>query len=240
MLRVNESKFGIIFTTSRIKGKGKWDSARGLIKKVALKEDVYIVDITWSDLTKIYNNEADIMSIIRDKYNACHTTSPDNAIKIFASGKLLSALNARKVPVEELMAEKRNAANDPADYFEYVMLAWGNCQAGDRLVMERKLGRFPDEEDLSVNFTPGVRFYFKYDKLVRHPQVVFDGVLPMKVKDEIVLRDWVDAIVIPTELREIMGTTIPRDLSERVIYIENNCKDIWEWSEKVYCIIEKM
>lgn len=70
LLRVNESKSGIIFTTSRIKGKGKWDSARGLIKKVALKEDVYIVDITWSDLTKIYNNEADIMSIIRDKYNA--------------------------------------------------------------------------------------------------------------------------------------------------------------------------
>ena len=28
------------------------------------------MDITWSDLTKIYNNEADIMSIIRDKYNA--------------------------------------------------------------------------------------------------------------------------------------------------------------------------
>ena len=170
----------------------------------------------------------------------CHTTSPDNAIKIFESGKLLSALNARKVPVEELMAEKRNAANDPADYFEYVMLAWGNCQAGDRLVMERKLGRFPDEEDLSVNFSPGVRFYFKYDKLVRHPQVVFDGVLPMKVKDEIVLRDWVDAIVIPTELRELMETAIPRDLSERVIYIENDCKDIWEWSEKVYCIIEKL
>lgn len=98
----------------------------------------------------------------------CHTTSPDNAIKIFESGKLLSALNARKVPVEELMTEKRNAANDPADYFEYVMLAWGNCQAGDRLVMERKLGRFPDEEDLSVNFTPGVRFYFKYDMITSY------------------------------------------------------------------------
>ena len=167
----------------------------------------------------------------------CHTTSPDNAIKIFESGKLLSALNARKVPVEELMTEKRNAANDPADYFEYVMLAWGNCQAGDRLVMERKLGRFPDEEDLSVNFTPGVRFYFKYDKLVKHPQVVFDRVLPMKVKDEIVLKDWVEAIVIPTELREIIEVAVPKDLSERVIYVENDCKDIWEWSEKVYCII---
>ena len=170
----------------------------------------------------------------------CHTTSPDNAIKIFESGKLLSALNARKVPIEELMAEKRNAANDPADYFEYVMLAWGNCQAGDRLVMERKLRRFPDEEDLSLNFTPGVRFYFKYDKLAKHPQVVFDGVLPMKVKDEIVLKDWVEAIVIPTELREIIEAAIPKDLAERVIYVENDCKDIWEWSEKVYCIIEKM
>lgn len=170
----------------------------------------------------------------------CHTTSADNAIKIFETGKLLSALNARKVPIEGLMAEKRNAANDPADYFEYVMLTWGNCQAGDRLVMERKLGRFPDEEDLSVNFTPGVRFYFKYDKLAQHPQVVFDGVLPMKVKDEIVLRDWVDVIVIPTELREIMEADISKDLSERVLYVENDCKDIWEWSEKVYCIIEKI
>jgi hypothetical protein len=47
------------------------------------------------------------------------------------------------VPVEELMAGSRNAAGDPADYFEYIMLAWGNCQAGDRLVMERKLNRFP-------------------------------------------------------------------------------------------------
>ena len=62
----------------------------------------------------------------------CHTTSADNAIKIFECGKLLSALNARKVSVEELMSENRNAANDPADYFEYIMFSWGNCQAGDR------------------------------------------------------------------------------------------------------------
>ena len=53
----------------------------------------------------------------------CHTTSVDNAIKIFECGKLLSALNARQVSVETLMHESRNAANDPADYFEYIMLA---------------------------------------------------------------------------------------------------------------------
>ena len=165
----------------------------------------------------------------------CHTTSLENAVKILECGSLLSALKARKVSVEELMAESRNAAKDPADYFQYVMLAWGNCQAGDRLVMERKLGRFPDERDLSVDFTPGIRFYFRYEKLAEHPGRVFDGVLPMKVKDEIVLKDWLDTMVVP------VGVTldVPEYLKDRTVYVENDCRDIWEWSEKVYRLIEK-
>ena len=169
----------------------------------------------------------------------CHTTSKDNAVSIFKGGKLLSALKARNVSVEELMSEKRNAAKDPADFFEYVMLAWGNCQAGDRLVMERALERFPSEEDLSVNFNPGVRFYFKYDQLIKHPNTICDGALPMKVKDEIILTDWVYKIVIPLTLREELELFIPNDLRARVIYVENDCKDIWDWSEKVYKIIEE-
>ena len=168
----------------------------------------------------------------------CHTTSTDNAIKILECAKLLSALNARKVPVEELMNEKRNAANDPADYFEYVMLSWGNCQAGDRLVMERALERFPNEEDLSVYFNPGVRFYFKYEQLINHPNAVCDGMLPVKIKDEINLIDWVYKIVIPMKLRDTLELYIPSELKEKIIYIENDCKDIWDWSEKVYKIIE--
>lgn len=169
----------------------------------------------------------------------CHTTSIDNAIKIFECGKLLSALNARQVSVEILMNEKRNAANDPADYFEYIMLAWGNCQAGDRLVMERSLGRFPDENDLSIGFHPGVRFYFRYDTLRLHPNAICDGVLPMKVKDEIVLANWVYKIVIPTELKNILESHVPANLVDRIIYVENDCKDIWDWSEKVYRLIEQ-
>lgn len=169
----------------------------------------------------------------------CHTTSAENAVKILQCGSLLSAINARNLTVEELMAESRNAANDPADYFEYIMLAWGNCQAGDRLVMERKLGRFPDESDLSVHFTPGVRFYFRYDDLVKHPGRVFDGVLPMKIKDEIILKDWLYATIIPEELREMIGPAIPEELADRIVYVENDCRDIWDWSEKVYQTIEK-
>ena len=136
------------------------------------------------------------------------------------------------------MRESRNAAKDPADYFEYVMLSWGNCQAGDRLVMERALGHFPNETDLSTHFQPGVRFYFRYAQLIKHPNALCDGVLPMKVKDEILLKDWVCKIVIPTKVKEKLESHIPCVLKDRVIYVENDCKDIWDWSEKVYRVIE--
>ena len=169
----------------------------------------------------------------------CHTTSVENAVKILICGSLLSAIKARKTSVEELMAESRNAAKDPADYFAYIMLSWGNCQAGDRLVMERKLGRFPDDRDLSADFAPGVRFYFRYVDLVKHPGRVFDGVLPMKIKDEIVLKDWLYAMVVPEALRGTIESLIPEELAGRVVYVENDCRDIWDWSEKVYRVIEK-
>ena len=90
----------------------------------------------------------------------CHTAPVENAVNIFKCGSLQAPTKWRGVSALVLKAENRNAANDPEDYFDYVMFAWGNCQAGDRLVMERKMKRFPTEADLSVDFTPGVRFFF--------------------------------------------------------------------------------
>ncbi len=107
-----------------------------------------------------------------------------------------------------------------------------------KLPSGRSIGNFPDEEDLSVRFNPGVRFYFQYDQLIKHPNAVCDGVLPMKVKDEIILKDWVYKIVIPMELKEEVESHIPYELKDRAIYVEQDCKDIWDWSEKVYRIIE--
>ena len=164
----------------------------------------------------------------------CHTSSVESAIQILDCGSLLSPLKARNKTAAELMAETRNAANDPEDYFEYIMFAWGNCQAGDRLVMERKLGRFPNEKDLSERFTPGVRFFFKYDTLIQHPEAVEEGVLPLKVKDEVILKDWIHAIVIPEDYCNQTIGHIPDTLSGKVHYIINNTRNIWEWSEKVY------
>ena len=74
--------------------------------------------------------------------------------------------------------------------------------------------------------------------LKNHPNVVYDGVLPMKIKDEVILSEWVDKIVIPKNYQEEFKKIIPNNLADKIIYIENDCKDIWDWSEKVYRIIE--
>lgn len=169
----------------------------------------------------------------------CHTTSPENAIKILQCGSLLSATKARGIPASELKLESRNAANDPEDYFDYIMFAWGNCQGGDRLVTERRVGRFPTDDDLSINFQPGIRFYFEYDRLAKHPKRIFDGVLPMKVMDEVKLGDWVYKIVIPEELKSKISAYIPEELKDRIIYLNNDCKDIYAWTEKIYKAIKE-
>lgn len=170
----------------------------------------------------------------------CHTSPVENAIKIFDCGSLLSPVRARNLSAAELKAESRNAANDPEDFFEYIMFAWGNCQAGDRLVNERMLGRFPTEEELGAGFTQGVRFYFKYDKLAQHPDVVFEGVLPMKVKNEVVLKDYVHAVVVSTKHKELVEKHISEDIKDKVYYLDPGDKDIWQWSESVYDFVKSI
>ena len=51
---------------------------------------------------------------------------------------------------------------------------------------------------------------------------------------------WVYKIIIPTKLKDVLENYIPQELIDRVIYVENDCKDIWDWAEKVYGIIEKV
>ncbi len=170
----------------------------------------------------------------------CHTASIKNAKSIILSGKLLSATKAMNKTSTDLVHDRRNAAGDPADYFDYVMFAWGNCQAGDRIVMERMLNKVPDEQDLSLNFKPGVRFYFKYCSLVDHLSFIFDGYHPVKIKDELLITDSLVACIIPENCKSEFESIIPDSIMDKVFYIKNDCKDIWDWSEKVYNFVIKL
>lgn len=69
LLRNRKKKLGIIFSYYSLKGIGHWDSARGLTKKIYLKEGIAIINITKNDIEKIVKNDTCIVTIIEEKYN---------------------------------------------------------------------------------------------------------------------------------------------------------------------------
>jgi len=172
----------------------------------------------------------------------CHTSSIDAAKSIFACGELRSAARARGLPGAALAKELRNGAGDPPDYFEYVMFSWGNCQAGDRLVVERdlaaRLGRTPSREELDAAlahcFTPGVRFYFRYDDLAARPGCVFDGYHPAKIRDCLPLRECLAACIVPGNAWDEVSPLIPEELKARVHCLPYEGESIWDWADKCY------
>jgi len=168
----------------------------------------------------------------------CHTTEIENAKSIFKCGKILSSVKARNKTGAELAAERElspfKGFKDPPDYYDYIMFSWGNCFIGDKIVMEKVLGRYPYEDDLSVDFKPGVRFYFEYETLINHKCFTEDGSHPAKIKDELSLSDYLHCCIIPKSNEAEFDNIIPSGLADRVFYVENDCKDIWEWSKKVY------
>ena len=61
---------GIMVAWEGITSRGKWSDSNGLIKKFALKENKYIVVLSKDDFKRIYNREANIFSLVNDKYLA--------------------------------------------------------------------------------------------------------------------------------------------------------------------------
>ena len=178
----------------------------------------------------------------------CHTSSAENAVRILTGGSLLSATKVFGKSGDDLVSDVRNAAGDPADYFEYIMFTWGNCFAGDNLVVERnlakKLGRAPTWEEqneaLENNFTPGARFYFRYEDIISHPKYTFDGYHPAKIKDELKLADYLYACVIPEQYRSMFESLIKSDIAGKVFYLPQDNLGKLDWAERVYdfvCLI---
>jgi len=175
----------------------------------------------------------------------CHTAEIENAKKILSGGKLLSALKSSGKPAKELAADIRNGAGDPEDYFEYIMFSWGNCITGDSLATERSFvrrhGRLPSQAELdeenSERLITGVRFYFLYGDMIRHPGYVFDGYHPVKIKDELILTDWLYACVVPEEHQDVFAGAVPAGIADRVHYLRRDNLGIWDWSEKAYGVV---
>lgn len=70
LLSLSDAKLGILISWDGVTGRGKWDSAKGLIKKIALKDGIFIIVIDKNDLKDIYDGKRHIYSLIYDKHNA--------------------------------------------------------------------------------------------------------------------------------------------------------------------------
>lgn len=73
LLAVSDIKLGIMISWEGITGKNKWDAAKGLVKKIALREKIYIIVLDKDDLREIYENKNNIFSLIHEKYLALKT-----------------------------------------------------------------------------------------------------------------------------------------------------------------------
>ncbi|MDR0293980.1 MAG: hypothetical protein LBH95_07510 [Oscillospiraceae bacterium] len=168
-----------------------------------------------------------------------HGTNLRAARKILSSGKLLSAAKISGKTGEELAFEKRGSPwNDPADFFEYIMFCWGDNSTGDYVVLSEN---FPSEEDLAKgNFNPGVRFYFLYNDLKRHPGHAFDGYHPIKVKDEIMLSECLHSCIVPEQYKNELQSHIPPELAAKVYYLPQNKLSVSDWNEKVWEFVKAL
>lgn len=168
-----------------------------------------------------------------------HATDVFATQKILSGGKLLSAVKVYKKTGEELALERQKIGYfDPPDYFEYIMFGWGNHLVGDYVVLSEN---FPSEEDLSKgNFNPGVRFYFRYEDIVKHPDHVFDGYHAIKVKDEINLSEYLFACIVPEQYKNKIENYISSGLLTKVYYLSQKSLGLSDWNEKVYDFVCKL
>ena len=168
-----------------------------------------------------------------------HATDVTVATKILFSGKLLSAVKVHGKTGEELAYKKRNSLwNDPADYFEYIMFCGGDQMTGDYVVMSDNM---PSEYDLEKgNFNAGVRFYFRYEDIKKHPGHIHDGYHPIKVKDEIVLSDYLFACIVPRQYENEMNNLILPELAYKVHFLPQNMSSLSNWNKRVCDAISKL
>ena len=70
LLAVTETRLGIMISWDGITGRGKWDSSQGLLKKVALKQKIYVIALDKRDLKSIRDQRTNIFALIHEKYLA--------------------------------------------------------------------------------------------------------------------------------------------------------------------------
>ncbi len=200
-------------------------------------DDVKIIDTIKNAVANPNSIEPFILSDTTDF--VYHATGLDGARKILSTGKLLSAVRVHGKTGKELSNERKDTLwNDPADFYEYIMFCNGNDMTGDWVVLSECL---PSEENLVTgNFNAGVRFYIHSKDIMRHPGNLFDGFHPTKVKDEIILSEYLFACIVPEQYKSKIDNIVLPELKSKVYYLPQKGLHISDWNKRVYDFLEKL
>ncbi|PWL52574.1 MAG: hypothetical protein DBY38_10590 [Clostridium cadaveris] len=68
LLKMRDLKLGIIFSYLEFGGTGEWDSAKGLAKKIYLKDKIIILNFYNEDFENIKDGKKNILSLLNEKY----------------------------------------------------------------------------------------------------------------------------------------------------------------------------
>ena len=145
----------------------------------------------------------------------CHGTPVAALEAILKQGRLRSSESLTGRSPESLAAN--STWGEPADYFRFVMLANAACTAPEAVALSRVLGRDLVPSDLHAGYPPAARLYFTWDLVSAWESATFDGVHPIKLRDEIALDEALVVAVVPWRSEPI---TVPRRYAERVVRLD--------------------
>jgi hypothetical protein len=148
----------------------------------------------------------------------CHGTSAATAVRVLSDGVLLSKAKATGRDVDQLEAE--STWGEPADYFEYVMLANGRCTAPEPVALSRELGRDLVPDDLSPGYPTAVRFYFEWASLAGSDNARFDGVHPVKIYGGLPLDHRLIAVVLDARHSKLFEQARNGPYGDRIVELE--------------------
>ncbi len=70
LLITSRTKLGIMIAWNGISARSDWSDAAGLIKKIALKENIFIIVLDKADLKQLNDKRINIFSLLENKYNS--------------------------------------------------------------------------------------------------------------------------------------------------------------------------
>jgi hypothetical protein len=126
-----------------------------------------------------------------------HSTPLPNWEKIQACGELRAHVRLQQEGLSQ-PGVGLFAFGEPADYSEYVMLAWALAIGPEHVVSSQQKGCLITEDD--TPYEPGVRLYFDGHRIIRDGLAVSDGLHLLKVHDHLPLDPYLVAAITARDL----------------------------------------